>query len=105
LLYVIAIGHGLAIFIDAPSNPTKTQKPNMHPAPENCNPPELFLYVAVRSALKFEVQTEGRMVINKNAKASAITLLNAYRGTNLKPRAKASEVYALFCEHFGPFLP
>jgi hypothetical protein len=94
------------MLINAPSNPHKTKKPkNMHPAPENCNPPELFLYVAVRSALKFEVKTEGRMVLNKNAKASAITLLNAYRGTSLKPKAKVTEVYALFCEHFGPHLP
>lgn len=77
----------------------------MHPAPENCNPCELVAYSVIRSALKFEVQTQGRLVINKNAKASAIALLNAHRGTGLKPKAKASEVYALFCEHFGPYLP
>jgi hypothetical protein len=45
------------------------------------------------------------MVLNKNAKASAIALLNAHRGTALKPKAKVSEVYALFCENFGPYLP
>ena len=87
------------------ATPTQTQKPNMHPAPENCNVCELVAYSVIRSALKFEVKTNGQMVLNKNAKPSAIALLNAHRGTNLKPKAKTAEVYALFCEHFGPYLP
>jgi hypothetical protein len=88
-----------------PATSTQTKKHNMHPAPENCNICELVAYSVIRSALKFEVKTNGQMVLNKNAKASAIALLNAHRGTALKPKAKAPEVYALFCEHFGPYLP
>jgi hypothetical protein len=72
---------------------------------QNCNICELVAYSVIRSALKFEVKTNGQMVLNKNAKPSAIALLNAHRGTALKPKAKTAEVYALFCEHFGPYLP
>jgi hypothetical protein len=86
------------------TTPNKTKK-HMHPAPENCNPPQMFLYIAVRSALRIEARTNGAMVVNRNAKDSAKTLLEAHRGIKMKPRAKAVEILAEFEKHFAPHLP
>lgn len=77
----------------------------MHPAPENCNAPQMFLYISVRTALRLEARTNGQMVVNRNAKDAAKTLLAAHRGVTMKPRAKAAEVLAEFEKHFGPNLP
>ena len=72
----------------------------MHPAPENCNPCELFAYRACRIALRAEA-TQG-LKMNAQARTWAIAVLNAHRGTNLPVKAKASVVWEAFTLHFTP---
>lgn len=91
---------GILIFVT--NNPPHT---HMHPAPQNCSVTELFLYSATRVYLKTEVRSEGHLVMSKNARPNAITLLNAHAGTSLKKSAKAKEVLDLFDLHFGQYLP
>lgn len=77
----------------------------MHPAPQDCTPPELFLYSATRTYLRLEARTDGRMSMSKAARPNALLLLEVHAGVKLPKRVKATELYAKFEEAFGKYLP
>ena len=77
----------------------------MHPAPQNCNPPELFLYSATRTYLRLEAQTDGRMKMSKAARPNALLLLEVHAGVKLGKRVSPKELYEKFNEAFGKYLP